>query len=346
MRSDKRVLVLVKSGFYSGLICRGINRIGGFTSVPAPEDTADIESAVKCADAELAVIDIDCGISEPAGLIEKLVCRYKIPIVVCTASRRLASCSLSAGAADFVIKNVSGGSSQVGDFYSALSNSVQNAANLREVISNGRKVTLRRGSDSRIGRPGGILLIGGSTGSTEALVSILKDFPPDCPPTAASLHMPEGYTALYAKRLNALLPQEVLEAADGLEMKRGRVIIAKGGCHMKVFAAGYDCYVRVEAGERISGHCPSVDVLFDSGASVSQSGIRICAAILTGMGSDGAKGLLKLRKSGAFTVGQDEKSSVVYGMPKAAYEIGAVCMQCGVNEIAARLLLASDNRGV
>lgn len=177
-----------------------------------------------------------------------------------------------------------------------------------------------------------VIAIGASTGGTEATTEVIKDLPKDTPPIVIVQHMPEGFTSMYAQRLNSICKMEVKEAVHGDRLQRGRVLIAPGGIHLRVIKAREGGYtVSCLDGEKISGHKPSVDAMFYSVAeNVGKNAVGI---ILTGMGRDGADGLLRMKQKGAFTIGQDERSSVVYGMPMAAYDIGAVTRQGSLKEI-------------
>ena len=148
-------------------------------------------------------------------------------------------------------------------------------------------------------------------------------------------HMPPVFTRLYSERLNETCAMEVKEAADKDALVSGRVLIAPGGMHMTVVRRSGGLFVECRAGEKVNGHCPSVDVLFDSVAKLR--GIQTLGIILTGMGSDGAKGLLAMRNQGAETIGQDQKTCVVYGMPAVAQNIGAVQIQAPLSDIARRV---------
>lgn len=177
-----------------------------------------------------------------------------------------------------------------------------------------------------------IIAIGGSTGATEALPTVLAGMNVHTPPIICTIHMPEGYPAIYAERLNKQLKIEVKEAVDGMYLKRGMAVIAKGSRHMRIYKDKNGYFVTLEAGPKVSGHCPSVDVMFESCAYCAKD--NAIGVILTGMGDDGATGLLAMKKAGAYTIGQDEKSSLVYGMPKAAFERGAVDVQAPLDEIS------------
>ncbi len=177
-----------------------------------------------------------------------------------------------------------------------------------------------------------IIALGASTGGTEALEQVIKHFPKDTPPVIIVQHMPAGFTKLYAERLNRSCMMEVKEAADGDRLRSGLIVIGAGENHLRLCRDARGWYVSSKPGEKVSGHCPSVDVMFNSVAEVA--GPQAIGAILTGMGRDGADGLLKMRQRGAFTIGQDKETCVVYGMPMEAYKIGAVEVQAPLYKIA------------
>lgn len=177
-----------------------------------------------------------------------------------------------------------------------------------------------------------VIAIGASTGGTEATLQVLQQLPADTPGIVVTQHMPEGFTGMYAQRLNRLCKMEVKEAVDGDVIKRGRVLIAPGGNrHMKVVKLGGHYTVNLFEAEKVNGHCPSVDVLFRSVANTVKG--DAVGIILTGMGQDGAYGLLEMRKAGAYTIGQNKESCVVYGMPMVAQNIGAVAIQAACESI-------------
>lgn len=181
-----------------------------------------------------------------------------------------------------------------------------------------------------------MIFVGASTGGTEALKELLLGFPPDCPPILVVQHMPETFTASFAKRLNSLVRPRVIEAQGGERLEPGTVYIAPGHSHMRIKKAPGGFVTELLQTPAVNRHRPSVDVLFDSAAElVGKSAIGV---ILTGMGKDGAQGLLRMRQAGARTFGQDEGSCVVYGMPREAFLIGAVEEQLALDAIAPRIL--------
>lgn len=181
-----------------------------------------------------------------------------------------------------------------------------------------------------------IIAIGASTGGVEAISKILVKLPESIPGIVIVQHMPPKFSTLFATRMNSLCKIFVKEAEDGDEIRAGMALIAPGDKHMKVIKSNEKYSVKLVIGEKVSGHCPSVDVLFESMAiSAGNKGIGV---ILTGMGTDGSRGLLMMRQKGAYTIGQDKESSAIYGMPMEAYKIGAVTKQVSLNEISKELI--------
>jgi two-component system chemotaxis response regulator CheB len=181
-----------------------------------------------------------------------------------------------------------------------------------------------------------VLAMGASTGGTEALRSVMLLLPARIPPTVIVQHIPPVFSKAFAERLNQLCPFEVKEAEDGDELRPSRVLIAPGGKQMKIQQTAKGLSVRVTDDAPMNLHKPSIDYLFHSVASVA--GKNSIGVILTGMGGDGAQGLLEMRKKGAKTLAQDEQSSVVYGMPKVAFEMGAVEKVVSLDEVATEIL--------
>lgn len=180
-----------------------------------------------------------------------------------------------------------------------------------------------------------IVAVGASTGGPDALSIFFQCLNPRMPGIVVVQHMPPGFTAMFAQRLDRELPFTVVEASDGVLIKPGSIHIAPGDRHLRIKKVGGSYYTVVGGAEKVNGHCPSVNVLFESVADAA--GSSASGVILTGMGGDGAEGLLKMRQRGAFTVGQDQASCVVYGMPRKAFEIGALSAQAELDKIAAVL---------
>jgi two-component system chemotaxis response regulator CheB len=188
------------------------------------------------------------------------------------------------------------------------------------------------------GNGGKLILIGASTGGVDALVTVLSAFPANCPPTIIVQHTGKGFGAGLVQLLGLRCPARVVSCRDGLELTQGMVCIAAGSPGHAALAGSKPLRMTLADGDPVSGHKPSIDHLFLSALPVAR---RVVAALLTGMGSDGAKGLLALRKAGASTLAQDAASSVVYGMPRVAWENGGAEVQVPLNRIAPALLQQS-----
>jgi two-component system, chemotaxis family, protein-glutamate methylesterase/glutaminase len=190
----------------------------------------------------------------------------------------------------------------------------------------------------------GIIAIGASTGGTEAITQVLMHLPEEVPPVLITQHMPPVFTGYFAERLNKLCPFEVKEATDGDEVVSGRVLIAPGDYHMLLVRQGNSLRVRTDHGPQVCYQRPAVDVMFASVAAVA--GKEAVGALLTGMGSDGARGLLKMREAGASTIAQDEESCVVFGMPREAIRLGGAEQVLPLSKIASAILTRAEQRTV
>lgn len=217
----------------------------------------------------------------------------------------------------------------------------------RTQSSIGKTQQTDRKKDTPLGKPPhkkqlSLVAVGASTGGTEAVLSVIRELPENFPSVLVVQHMPAGFTKMYAERLHKNCKMTVKECQDGDRVEPGLVLIAAGEHHMWVEKDSRGLYVRCQKGEKVSGHCPSVDVLFNSVADIAGEGA--VGVILTGMGSDGAKGLLNMRNQGAYTIGQDKDTSVVYGMPMASYNIGAVAKQLPLDRIAPELIRYNESK--
>lgn len=179
--------------------------------------------------------------------------------------------------------------------------------------------------------PKTVVAIGASTGGTEAILSVIKDLPENMPGIVIVQHMPPVFTKMYAERLDRICKVSVREAQDGDRVQPGLALVATGDKQMRVKSDAKGYYVQCKGTDKVSGHCPSVDVMFESVSTTA--GANAIGVILTGMGADGAKGLLAMKNAGAYTIGQDQETCVVYGMPMVAFNIGAVKDQMPLTQI-------------
>jgi two-component system chemotaxis response regulator CheB len=185
---------------------------------------------------------------------------------------------------------------------------------------------------------GTLIAIGASTSGVEAIRTVLSMIPADCPPIVIAQHMPAGFTGRFAQRLDETTALKVCEAEDRMPLQKGHAYVAPGDFHLRIEKSSGQIKCRLQQDDLISGHRPSVDALFTSVAQVA--GPRAVGAILTGMGRDGATGLKKMRDAGAHTIGQSASSALVYGMPRVAFEEGAVVEQAPLEQVASRLAMA------
>lgn len=342
MKRKLRVLVVDDSLLFVETLSRLLAAEGDMEIVGTALNGADALFKAKNLRPDIITLDIEMPIMNGITFLRNLFPVYTCPVVVVTALPVDAFEAMSAGAVDFVKKPVITKASELDEFGKKLRGIVRISSNAK-VIRTADKVYNVSPKDDRAVKYniGSIIAIGASTGGTEALPKVLERLPQDCPPVAVVLHMPEGFTAMYAQRLNRMLEREVVEARHGMYLKRSQVVIAQGGRHMRILRDANGYFVSVSRGEKVSGHCPSVDVLFESVAQTA--GRNAVGVILTGMGADGASGLMRIRKAGGRTIGQDEETSVVYGMPKAAYEAGAVEVQRPLSEIGTEIVRRLTN---
>ena len=272
--------------------------------------------------------------------LKQLLPRHPLPVILVSSLNLRVFDALSAGAVDFVRKPEAG---QNEIFIAALTQKVQAAAGAQVRRSPVSAIPGAAGAGAPLPLLGQrpaldqvIIGLGASTGGTEATLEVLKRLPADIPGMLIVQHMPTGFTQMYADRLNRLCQMEVREARHGDEVRRGLALLAPADYQMRIVRSGSRYTVACVQGEKVSGHRPSVDALFFSMAE--QVRCKMVGIIMTGMGRDGADGLLQMRKAGAFTIGQDKESSVVYGMPMVAQNIGAVQIQASCENIAGVLL--------
>ncbi|MBL8536670.1 MAG: chemotaxis response regulator protein-glutamate methylesterase [Hyphomonadaceae bacterium] len=304
--------------------------------VGAAADPIEAREAIKTLNPDVITLDVEMPKMTGLEFLEKIMRLRPMPVImVSTLTQAGAAISLEAlelGAFDCVGKP---------DF-DGLPDKVRAAARAR-VRPAGDRGAIARQTGYRPSNK--LLAIGSSTGGVEALLTVLQSFPENCPATVITQHMPPTFTASFAARLDRVCAPKVQEATDGAPILPGHVYIAPGGDQHLVVQGGMQPRCQLREGPPISGHRPSVDALFTSVAEIY--GRRAVGVILTGMGRDGAQGLKKMRDAGAATLGQDEASCVVYGMPKSAFEIGAVERQVTLTSIgqAALELCAVELRG-
>ena len=329
-----KVLVVEDSMVFREILVQNLNKDAEIQVVAVAKDPFEARDAILKYRPDVMTLDVELPRMSGIEFLRKLMPQYPIPVVVISALSDKVFEALNAGAVDFVAKPVNASRQQIEDFiHNDLNVKVKIAAAAQ--MGNVRKPRLMQTQQhaAPLKDNGLIVAIGASTGGTEAIFSVVKNFGPDIPGVVIVQHMPPGFTEMYAKRLDSQCRVRVKEACTGDRVLRGQVLIAPGGDrHMRLVKVNGVYQVECRPGPKVNGHCPSVDELFYSVANTA--GSRALGIILTGMGGDGAKGLLAMRKAGAETIGQDESTCVVYGMPKVAYDIGAVKHQVRLDDIA------------
>lgn len=343
IKQKLRVLIVDDSLVFREMLARGISNDNGIEVVGTAADPFEAKDKIIALRPQVMTLDVEMPKMNGISFLRQLMPQYPLPVVMVSSVSERVFDALDAGAVDFVTKP-------------DLKNSISTEAMIHELI-----IKIKIASTAKVGfwkhevpqnTVGNgrlknfnhkIIAIGASTGGTEAIAHIIEALPKDMPGIVIVQHMPPVFTKMYAERLNRSSLLEVTEAKDGDPILPGRVFIAPGDYHMQVKKNGNDYSVVCFKGEKVNGHCPSVEVLFESVAE--QIGKNAIGVILTGMGYDGAKGLLKMRQKGARTIGQNETSSVVYGMPKVAYDLGAVEKQLPLQYIASGMneMLGEDD---
>lgn len=291
---------------------------------------------------DVIVLDIEMPRMDGITFLKKIMSEKPTPVVICSSlaqqGTELSLNALAAGAVEIIAKPQLGLKGFLEESErriqnvvraAATANLVKAAAAPRPIQSNVNPLSELTDMAQTTDR---ITAIGTSTGGVQALEAVLTHLPRTCPGIVAVQHMPEKFTSAFAKRLNSICEVEVKEAETGDRIIPGRALIAPGGLHLEVQRSGAQYITKVFAGPAVNRHCPSVDVLFRSVAKHVKK--NATGVIMTGMGDDGAQGLLEMRKTGARTIAQNERTCVVFGMPKEALAIGAAEKTVDLSEIA------------
>lgn len=332
MKKAIKVLVVDDSETIRRLLGRILTDAPGIEVVATTGDPSDAERLIRQFSPDLLTVDLHMPGMNGVELIEQILPRYKLPIVVISSlgmnEGPMVLSALEAGAVDYIQKPTATSLSTVAP---QIIERVRTAASAK-VMRFERSVSKRILSMNPSLIEDRLIAIGSSTGGTEALREVLTRLPEHIPPIVIVQHIPPVFSAALAKRLNELCPFQVKEAENNDALAPDLVLIAPGGKNMKVVRSGGVLRVRIEDSAPRNLHKPSVDILFESVAEVVAK--KAIGAILTGMGADGAQGLLQLRKAGAHTIAQDESSCVVFGMPRKAIELGAAVETLELNKIA------------
>lgn len=331
-----RVLVVDDSLLFRETLLQNLNNDPAIEVIDTAPDSMVALEKIKVLKPDVVTLDVEMPKLNGIDFLKTLMPEHPVPVVVVSSLPMNVLGALNAGAVDFVRKPQASGGSDIKAFISELAVKIK-------IASTAHIVKKKQAAPSPLGlkitkevKPDTVIAIGASTGGTEAILSVIKDLPETTPGIVIVQHMPPVFTKMYAARLDKICKMEVKEAEHGDRVQQGRVIIAAGDYQMTLAKDAKGYYIKSQKGEKVSGHCPSVDVLFDSVAQIAKA--NAIGVILTGMGGDGAKGLLAMKKAGAYTIGQDKESCVVYGMPMVAYNIGAVTKQLPLDVIPGEII--------
>lgn len=344
LKKKIRVLIIDDSALIREVLSKGLAMDPSIEVVGTASDPYVARDKIVYLTPDVLTLDVEMPRMNGVEFLKKLMPQYPLPVVMVSSltqkGKKITIEALEAGAVDFVTKPTTDIARGLASMIMELRTKIKIAATANVSHWKKSRPTVQSNLVSQnhtlTHSKYNVIAIGASTGGTEAIRKIITTFPTIMPSILIVQHMPPGFTKMFADRLNQLSLLEVKEAVTGDQVIPGRVLIAPGDAHMTIKRSGGVYNVICSKGEKVNGHCPSVDVLMYSVAKeVGQNSIGI---ILTGMGGDGAKGLLAMRKTGAKTLAQDEKTSVVFGMPKVAYEIGAAEKLCALDDITPEII--------
>jgi two-component system chemotaxis response regulator CheB len=340
--SKIKVLVVDDSPTMRQLVSRSLESDPEIDVVGSAKSAQQARELIKLLTPDVMTLDVEMPEMDGLSFLEKVMRLRPMPVVmVSTLTAKGTDTTIAAlalGAVDCVVKP----SAENPNSFDQLPAKIKVAAKVKRRAPVMQAVVQTPQVNGSYQPDGKIVGIGSSTGGVEALISVLTAFPANCPPTLITQHMPPVFTRNLAARLDKMCAPRVVEATIGAPLTPGTIYIAPGGdLHLEV--AGRTTFAcALKPGGLINGHCPSVDRLFSSMAR--SLGPRAIGVLLTGMGRDGAQGLLEIHQAGGRTIAQDESSSIVYGMPKAAVDLGAVDIQYSIGRIGHAIIEATSGR--
>ena len=335
-----RVLVVDDSPTMRQLVTHALEADPAIEVVGAAQSALEARELIKQLNPDVMTLDVEMPEMDGLSFLERVMRLRPMPVVMVSTltaqGTETAISALAIGAVDCVVKPSADNPSSFHDLPAKVKIASRVKRRQQEPLDSGPRFSGAYQPDGKI------VAIGSSTGGVEALIAVLSKFPENCPPTVITQHMPPIFTRNLASRLDRMCAPTVVEASQGAPLRTGLIYLAPGGeQHLEVTGRStLTCFLK--PGDLVNGHCPSVDRLFTSVARAA--GPRALGLILTGMGRDGAQGLLEMRRAGARTIAQDEASSVVYGMPKAAVEAGAVEHQYSLARIGHAVIEATASR--
>lgn len=347
-----RVLVVDDSALVRNILSQGLSIDPGIEVVGTAADPYIARDKIVQLQPDVLTLDVEMPRMDGVAFLRKLMPQYPIPIVMVSSltqrGKQITMEALEAGAVDFVAKPTSNVATGLNAMLMELRSKVKIASTANVSHWKGKRpvtppTSAATASSALAESTDKIIAIGASTGGTEAIRRVIETFPATTAGTVIVQHMPAGFTKMFSERLNQLCQMQVKEAEHGDRVRTGLILIAPGGKQLEVVRTGGFYQVRLGGEEKVSGHCPSVDVMMHSVAK--HVGTNAVGAMLTGMGQDGAEGMLAMKQAGARCISQDEASSVVFGMPKVAFEKGGAEKLVPLDKISATLLgLVTEKR--
>jgi two-component system, chemotaxis family, protein-glutamate methylesterase/glutaminase len=342
-----RVLIVDDSAIVRDILSRELSSNPGIEVAGTAGDPYIARNKIENDNIDVITLDIEMPRMDGLTFLRYLMKYKPMPVIIVSSlvssNNPAAIQALELGAVDIVHKP--GGPFSVGDIIEDLCYKIREAASFpvtrlysasARLSSQNREVSSVQHTLSHISTTNKLAVVGASTGGTIALEELFTHFTPDFPPTLAVIHMPERFTASFAERLDSLCVLHVKEAQNGETVMPGTIYIAPGGYHMLVVSSGSSSIIRIKNGPKLFGQRPAVDALFHTAAE--NVGKNCIAALLTGMGRDGAAGMKAIRDAGGYTIAQDEETSIVFGMPKEAITLGGACEVTPLDKIAGSIL--------
>ncbi|MFP4017171.1 MAG: chemotaxis response regulator protein-glutamate methylesterase, partial [Halanaerobiales bacterium] len=333
-----KVLIIDDSAMVRKILTRELGNVPEIEVVGTAPDPYIGRAKIIKLKPDVILLDVEMPRMDGLTFLEKLMKHYPLPVIIVSSLARsggeVALRAIELGAAEVIAKP--GPSYTVGDMTEQLIEKIKAVSKMsfKKHLDRAASIDhtgIEKNNSSLIKTTEKIIAVGASTGGTHALKELLTSLPANMPPILIVQHMPENFTRSFAERLDSICELNVKEAEDGDLAVKGKVLLAPGNKHMTLKRSGASYYVEVKDGPLVYHQRPSVEVLFNSVAKYA--GSNSIGVILTGMGKDGAKGLLEMKKAGAYTIAQNEESCIVYGMPKEAVSIGAVINEISLKKI-------------
>ncbi|HOW73680.1 MAG TPA: chemotaxis-specific protein-glutamate methyltransferase CheB [Phycisphaerae bacterium] len=346
-RGPVKVLIVDDSPLVRATLARALSDVRTARVVGAAKDPYEARDLIIAYHPDVIILDLQMPRMDGLTFLRKLTIHYPVPVIMCsdsTPAGHLAALeAIEVGALDVIFKPATPNRQSLQRLGAELADKLR-AASVAIPAPPPLPVKVNPPSFRSAGLDPNryLVVLGASTGGTDAIRQLLAVTPSDFPPIAMVQHMPAGFTASFAQHLDRAAALSVREAVDGEIIDPGTALLARGDHQMQILAAGTGLRIRYAGTDLVNRHCPSVEMLFDSAARITAR--KVIGVLLTGMGADGAHALLRLRQAGAVTIAQDRQSCVVYGMPKVAVDLGAAQYQCAPRDVPATIVKALGGR--